>query len=427
MNIEFAITMIGPIVMLVNIATMFLCFRPKRGIPFTLAVFVAAWAAIHFLYNPLVMHTPFAPYGGVILAPAMVLLFRGQTFQKVFAFFMGGQISSMQVSIADALVGSVTSTRSPSGQMAFFVLSMLLLGVYMALVLRYGKKFFERVFVDGRRGVWAIYAFGSAFSFLMAAVLQWTDVGAPLYLAMMLFILWSFGVLCHTIINTHEKAMRARHAATLQLQMDALDEQIDAEGKHHKDMETLRHGMRHEMAAIMELYRSGRAAEAETVYTDWQNTLQKAMPTILCREPILNAVFTRFRHRAEEKGIQLYVTSNIPETLPVDTIKLSVMVANALENALNATDEIPMEDKRIIRIQLIQDDGRIGLEVTNPCAAPVEFDKNGLPITREVGHGIGIRSIAAFAKNNDYLLAFSNADGIFTMRLIMEPDYLEAS
>ncbi len=110
MNFAFAITLIGPMVLIVNIVTMLLCFRPKHSLPFTIAVFAVCAAAIQFIYNPIVMRTPFAPYGGVIIIPVMVLLFRGQTFQKLFAFFMGGQLSSMNVSIASALVSLVTST-----------------------------------------------------------------------------------------------------------------------------------------------------------------------------------------------------------------------------------------------------------------------------------------------------------------------------
>ncbi len=87
MNFELAITLIGPIVLVVNIVTMFLCFRPKYGLLFTILVFAVCAAAIQFIYNPIIMRTAFAPYGGVIIIPVMMLLFRGQPFQKLFAFF----------------------------------------------------------------------------------------------------------------------------------------------------------------------------------------------------------------------------------------------------------------------------------------------------------------------------------------------------
>lgn len=406
--------------LLINIVSLFLCFRPKYGLPFTFAVFTVYGLAVHFLYNPLVIQTPFAPFGGIILLPAMVLLFRGQTFQKVFAFFMCGQLSSMQVSIADALISSIIGADSAIAQTAFAALALFLLGVYLVLVLRFGKRLFQRLFVDGRRSIWVLYSFGSAFSFFIAALLRWQDVGALLYMAMLLFILWSFGVLCYTIINMHEKATQAHQSETLQLQMDALREQIDEEKKHWGDMEALRHEMRQEMGVIMELFRTNKASEAEAVYADWQNTLQDATNVKLCAEPMLNAVLTRFARRARDKNIHLHIDSKIPEECPIDTIKLSVMVANALENAINATDEIKQTNKRIIRVKLIWENDQIGLEVINPCAAPVEFDGKGLPISNKRGHGVGVRSIAAFAHDNGSLLDFNYSRGMFTMRLLTD-------
>ncbi len=76
-------------------------------------------------------------------------------------------------------------------------------------------------------------------------------------------------------------------------------------------------------------------------------------------------------------------------------------------------------NRRTIRVKLKHDDGKLGLEVINPCAEPVEFDDRGLPVTHQAGHGIGVRSIAAVAEQNDYMLHFNYAGGKFVMRLII--------
>ncbi len=221
------------------------------------------------------------------------------------------------------------------------------------------------------------------------------------------------------MINTHEKSAQTHYAQTLLLQMKALLDTNEAEKKYREDMEILRHDMHHEMGVIVELFRTGKTAEAEAVYADWQSSLDLAAPGAICAESMLNAVFTRFERKAADKDIRLFVTSNVPESLPLDTIKLSVMVSNALENALAATEQIPQRDKRVIRVKLMQNGTQIGLEVINPCAEPIEFDEKGLPASYKAGHGIGARSIAAFAEENGYMLDFGYADGKFTLRLVM--------
>ncbi len=420
MNIDNALMIIGPFVLIVNLGTMFFYMRPKRGNFFTLIMLVAFSVAVHFLMVFTgILDTDTELYIAVLFFPAIQWLFHGPALQKVFYCFMQHQITALETFVADLLVGVTIGYQNPYALALFLALSLILLGVHVAIVLRFGRQLFARMFVDSRQIDWALYSFGAVFSFFLIVSIRWTAVGAGLYIALMLFILWSFGVLCFTMINTHEKAAQAHHTATLLLQMKALREQTDADKKHRADMEILRHDMRHEMAVIMELFRTGKGAEAETVYADWQNTLGKAIPETICAEPVLNAIFSRFRRRAEEKGVRFLISSNIPEAPPIDMIKLSVMVSNALENALNAVDKVSEESRRAVRVKLIEKDEQIGLEVVNACAAPVEFDDKGLPVAHMAGHGIGVRSIAAFAEQNGYLLNFACNDGEFTMRLVM--------
>ncbi len=374
MLIDAMMPALGPVVLICNIMTIFFCLRPKRGLPFTICM-LAFWVlSVHIFIlaspdlNPLLVRAI-----GIVWIPAMLFLFKGQAFQIAFAMFLPYQLGALTTHLADALVGVTIGYQSPYALAAYVALSLIFLGVYITFILRYGRRLFERIFVEGKRGAWALYTIGIMFSFALIITMDWTAVGAALYFALILFILWGIGVLCYTIINTHEKAAQAHRTETLTLQMNAMRQRADAEKKHREDMAILRHDMRHEMGVIMELYRTGKAAEARAVYTSWQDTLQKAAPAPLCEEPILNAVFTRFQHRAEDKNIHLYVYSSIQAEPPVDTIQLSVMVASALENALNATDEIQAQDQRVVQVQLIQSGSQIGL--AGAAVALYHFDE----------------------------------------------------
>ncbi len=421
MSIDNALLIIGPFVLAVNLGTMFFYMRPKRGVPFTLAMLLAYSVLMHFfMIITKILDTELELYIPILFLPVVLWLFQGQSLQKIFYCFMQHQITALETFVADMLVGITIGHEHPYALVMFLSLSIALLGVHVILVLRFGRRVFKRMFVDSRRIDWALYSFGAIFSFILIVSVKWVKVGAEMYIALMLFILWSFGLLCFTIIKTHEKTVQTHYAQTLLVQMNAMREQTDVEIKYRNDMEILRHDMRHEMGVIMELFRTGKIAEAETVYTEWKNSLAGTAPAALCAEPMLNAVFSRFERRAEAKHIRLYVKSNIPAALPIDTIKLSVIISNALENALVATEKIVDHNKRTIRVKLLQSDTQIGLEIVNPCMDSVEFDDKGLPVTLHAGHGLGVRSIAAYAADNGYLLDFSCQEAKFTMRLVME-------
>ncbi len=420
MILDSAIPTIGPIVVACNLTAMLLCLRPKRSISFILVIYAICFLAVHALTIAVgIIGMPLVRYCGLLFLPVNLWLFKGQVFHKVFAFFMLYQVTALPTHLLDALFGITMGYTDPNALTFYIVASLTILAIYMYFVFRFGRRIFERMFMDGRPLAWALYSFGAFFSFLFVLSIDWRDVGAPLYFVLMLFLLWSIAVLCFTIINTHEKAAQTQNAETLALQMSAMREQTNAEKKYREDMEILRHDMRHEMGVIMELYHTGKIDEGKAIFADWENTLAETVPVLLCAEPMLNAVLTRFERKAKDMKIHLHVNSDIPDKLPVDTIKLSVMVSNALENALVSTDKVPDESERIIRVKLLKNGEQIGLEVTNPCTVPVEFDEKGLPVTKEIGHGIGVRSIAAFARDNDYILAFNNSDGNFTLRLVM--------
>ncbi len=419
MILNQAMPILGPVVLVINFAMIFMCLRPKYNMLFTILAVGAMSVCIQaFTVWLLTFDPPLVRYLGIFYVPLIIWIFNGQAFQKLFAFFIPVQLTILTTHIADALVGATLGYASPHALAAYLCLSLVFLSAYVLLVRRFARGIIDRLFVGGGRGEWALYAFGSFFSFMLILTLEWTVVGVAHYFSLILFILWSIVVLCYTIINTHEKTAQTYYTEALLLQMKALREQTDTDKMHLDDIEILRHDMRHEMGVIMELFRTGKPSEAEAVYAGWQDSLNKTAHTSICAEPVLNAMFSRFERRARDMGVRLYVNSDIPDTLPIDAIKLSVMVSNALENALAATGRLTEPEKRVIRVKLILDDGRLGLEVINPCTEPVEFDLKGLPVTHEAGHGIGVRSIAAFAEQNGFLLDFSCIGGKFAVRLL---------
>ena len=86
-----------------------------------------------------------------------------------------------------------------------------------------------------------------------------------------------------------------------------------------------------------------------------------------------------------------------------------IVIANALENALRANQKIRDKANRFIRIVLISKPQRM-LRVENPLPEGTVFDKDGFPISSRQGwdkkHGIGVKSIRAYAKKHDAALYY---------------------
>ena len=408
-----------PVTLAVNYTTMFLTLPRRYGLRVSIAAPVAFTVVYGFaLHLTIGMDYMFGGPRGLVHLPLIMLLFKGQLLQKVFAFFLQLLFTRLQASFAGFIAGFFT----PPGGDAYFQLRLIVLSamysIYITLVYFFGRRVFQKLFVAGQRTEWALYAFGAVFSFSVLEVADGAFAGADRVM-FLLFILWSFGILCFAVVNTHEKTAAAHSAETLSLQMSAMRNQVEAENEYRKDTDILRHDMRHEMGVIMELFRAGKSDEAERVYADWLGSLSASVPAAFCADPVLNAVLSLFERRARDKDIRLDIDSRLSSALQVDTIKLSVVLSNALENALTAADKVKEKDRRAVRVKFIYNDSQFGFEIINPCAEAVTFDDEGIPVAREAGHGVGVRSVVAFAKENNSLLDFKCADDRFTMRLIV--------
>jgi sensor histidine kinase regulating citrate/malate metabolism len=107
-----------------------------------------------------------------------------------------------------------------------------------------------------------------------------------------------------------------------------------------------------------------------------------------------------------------------PGGLKVDDLELSMVVSNLMENAIQACKKLPQNRVPFLRFTS-QSVGRLLLEIENPCAEDVVLDESGYPVSYEEGHGIGSRSVIAFAKKYDGELLYKSENGIFRVRLLV--------
>lgn len=136
-----------------------------------------------------------------------------------------------------------------------------------------------------------------------------------------------------------------------------------------------------------------------------------------CSNAVLDAILTAYFQRAKEKNIRLDVNLAIPDELPIPAAELSTVFANALENMIHEVERLPMEERRMICKCISAP--RLMLEFSNPCRGEVKFGSDGLPLTQGSGHGIGTRSIAAFAEKHHAVCSFRMEHGWFKLQLAL--------
>ncbi len=195
----------------------------------------------------------------------------------------------------------------------------------------------------------------------------------------------------------------------------ALERQLEENREAEKVMRAQRRDMSCRWMKLSHLVERSEDREIAELVGLAQKKLDEDVSVIWCKNQIMNATFTAYLTKAKREGINVETKLDIPEDLPVDPAELSMVFANALENAINACAELPSGRRKII-CKCIGYPGLM-LKVENTYRGDVRFDSDGLPVSLKEGHGIGTRSIASFCKKHDASWSYEASDGWFTLRI----------
>lgn len=146
-----------------------------------------------------------------------------------------------------------------------------------------------------------------------------------------------------------------------------------------------------------------KVSEALDYITRYTGHIPSENSVSYCKDVLLNAT--------------LETHLSFPDMLPVDSGEFSIVIANALENAIESCRAFP-DEQRIIVCKCIHKP-KLMLEVSNPCGNDVVFSMDGIPLSKEKEHGIGVRSILAFCKKYDAFCSFSAENGQFILKVIL--------
>ena len=204
---------------------------------------------------------------------------------------------------------------------------------------------------------------------------------------------------------------------SLNLQVTQAMREIEALRLSQQRASTYRHDLRHHMQYLAGCIENGRTEQAQAYIREVCAEIESQKVRVFCENETVNLILSAFAGRAEESGVPLRVRAEVPHFIPVAETDLCVLLSNALENALHACQRLRQTGEPCdIELVVYEKSGKFFLQVTNTCPPGVTFEK-GLPVTREPGHGIGVRSICAIAERYNGMYSFSEKDGRFVLRV----------
>lgn len=292
----------------------------------------------------------------------------------------------------------------------------------LPLLLHFVSPALQRLAAYPTRIQWRFGAIPAVYYFFDYLTRVYTDLlqkGTPVVVEFMPFLCCT-AYLAFLLYHSGEERIQRQLNQTknnLRIQLNQSVREIQALRESQTLARQYRHDMRHHLQYLATLLENGQTGQAQDYIARICQAIDAQKVQRYCENEAANLILSAFAGRARQEGIALDIQGSLPEFLFVSDMDLCVLLSNALENALHACMPLAAAGKACrIDVQFYEQKGKLFLQIINPTQNPVRF-RNGIPLSDQPGHGIGVQSICTIVERYGGIHSFQVQDGQFILRL----------
>jgi sensor histidine kinase regulating citrate/malate metabolism len=210
-----------------------------------------------------------------------------------------------------------------------------------------------------------------------------------------LFILWSFLILCFTIITAHEKAKKDHEADFMRDivssgrgHYEKMNEQVNA-------LRILKHDYKFHLNTAIDMLQRGEIEKSGEYLSGLKLELTENEVPNFCDNPVINSLVADYAQRCAALDTKLDVSISIPDDFSFPNYEMCIVLGNLLENAVEACQKITNQRfGRKIELVVKPKGKQLAIMVRNTFDGNVVKDGEQLASTKKDG-GLGLQSIRA--------------------------------
>ena len=175
--------------------------------------------------------------------------------------------------------------------------------------------------------------------------------------------------------------------------------------------------MRHHLNIILTQLQNGSTKKAVDYIGEIGDSYDDTKMITYCKNEMINSVISIYHTRFMERNMAFHCDISVGERLPCPDTAICAVLSNALENAMHALEELDAE-KRLVKLTISEKGNHLLIELENPAARIPKF-ADGIPVSGQKGHGIGIKSIVYYVEQLNGQYHFSFTGNAFLLRIII--------
>ncbi len=214
-----------------------------------------------------------------------------------------------------------------------------------------------------------------------------------------------------------EKMEIEQRNKTMELQRIQAEKDVEMMKKTEYAVAILRHDMRHFLNDIAGFVENDEKERTLEYIHDIIDNVDKTELKKYCTNKLVNMILSSYENTIKEGEIDFSYSICIPEEIAFSDSDISSIISNGLENAIHAVSFLEQE-RRKIELDLRMNNGKMLISIKNTYAKrPKMID--GLPQTKEDGHGFGTQSICYVTEKLKGNCQFTIDDQYFILRIVL--------
>ncbi len=221
--------------------------------------------------------------------------------------------------------------------------------------------------------------------------------------------------------NIKKKQDEGQARLMLKREIREIQSHITEVEKLYTEIRGVKHDLRNHISVIGSLLQQGRTDEIENYLIPLQDTVEAFDFSVKTGNPVTDVIVHEKKCEALDYGILFVSDFHYPDGSDINVFDLSIVLSNALSNAIEAAKE-----GGFVKISSMRNKNAYLITVVNSFHGTLVFDaENGLPKTNKQNknaHGFGIQNMKSVAEKyyGDVMIEQKDNQVIVTVMLLAD-------
>ncbi len=185
----------------------------------------------------------------------------------------------------------------------------------------------------------------------------------------------------------------------------------------YTEMRGYKHDIRHHLQTLKGYLSAGEYDRAVSYIDGLDKELQSVDTLLKTGNVSLDAILSAKIAQAKAEQIDVTVKANVPDSLTISDVELSIVIGNLLDNAIDACRSVQKE--RFLRIFMTMKGKMLYFSMLN-SAVHKEKKVGGLFASHKQGvHGFGLRRAEAIIGEHGGWCKYNSEEGAFTSEFLV--------